>query len=507
MPPRRWNPATSRRSIKIPGTNTSFQVGGFVRLDAIWDIGAGGVGLDTVNAALARGATGVGTNLNQFWTDRLGLFGLTCNDVPFLCTTGDSRANNRFNGGNVRMHGRLSRFWFKSWTPTDYGEIYTHIAADFLNSSEAGGGLLRLRQAYGQFGPITAGFLELNFRPVLAESETLDFGGTVGYAAVRKTQIRYTHRFNANTNIAFSLEDPSDSIGDADQPYSLEMQNAGITSNPRIRQAAQRMPEIVGSFTHRFTNAHIWVAGILRMIEHDTGGEPYSFALSGTHPVITTIDTRASAARRLGWGVAIAGSYDFTPQFSVGAHGFIGKGIGSYVGSQGDNTSVLAGGPQVVTSPLFQNITKAFQASPSAFHDALILGPNNIRTILSYGGFIWGRYQVTDTMRVNVAYGYALQEIEKALPYALGGFVTFPFTSGTITKDQSSRKNYLVGNTHYMYSIHGNFIWSPVPQVDFGIEYVHLFVARFKGEQSIYFLTNDRNALISRLLVAMMYRF
>ena len=69
---------------------------------------------------------------------------------------------------------------------TSQGSI-TLVRFDTPDEALSGGArVLRLRQAYGALGPVTAGFLESLFRPTFAESETLDFGGTVGYAAVRK---------------------------------------------------------------------------------------------------------------------------------------------------------------------------------------------------------------------------------------------------------------------------------------------------------------------------------
>jgi hypothetical protein len=481
-------------SIRIPGTNTSLQVGGFVRLDAIWDASGQGPGLDTTNAALALGGTGLGTYdpaLNAIGAS-VGCAGLGA----FLCQPAASRIDNRFNGGNFRFHARLSRFWLKTWTPTDFGELQTHIATDFLHTTDAQGGILRLRQAFGSLGPVTAGFLESLFRPTFAESETLDFGGTVGYAAVRKAQIRYTHAFSPMTSLALAIEDPGDSIGDADIPFSRELNIAGTS----VRLAAQRMPDLVAAFTHRFTNGQIWVAGMVRLIEHDSGGEPASFI------GLANSDTRASADTKLGWGVAVAGTYDFTPRFSVGAHGFIGRGIGSYVGSQGDNAGASAaflsrvvGGTCGVGIGTAVVCGGSISAPLTAFHDALVIGPNEIRTILSYGGFVWARYQFTDTMRTNVAFGYATQQIENALPRAAGGLITFA--------SKGERKQYLVGNVHYIWSVNANVIWSPVPQVDFGIEYIHLFVNRYHGEHQFYLFANDRNALISRVLGMMMYRF
>ncbi len=468
---------------KIPGTRTSMQIGGFVRFDGIYDFTAGGVGLDTVNAALARSGTGTGS-YSSFFNPFCPVFSPACPPV-------ETAAIGALNGGNFRFHARLSRIWVKTWTPTDWGELHTNIAADFLDTSESASGVFRLRQAYGQLGPVLAGVTESTFRPTFAEAETLDFGGSVGYAAVRKAQIRYTHAFGPDIKASIALEEPFDSIGDADIPYSVELNSLGTAR----RVAAQRMPDIAGSLSYRFPQGQIWIGGVLRLIEQDSGGEPYSFSGS----TIFGDDFRSSADKKLGWGISVAGTYDITPQFTIGGSGFVGRGIGSYVGIQGDQSGgSFAAARNTSTGPV-GNVAGQFITPASAFHDALILGPNEIRTILSYGGFAWARYLITNTVRTNFVFGYANQQIEAALPYAQGGLVQFA--------NGAARKNYLTGNIHYMWSMAANLIWSPVPQVDFGIEYIYLYANRFTGDHPIFFFANNQSSTVNRLLFVAMYRF
>ena len=161
---------------KLPGTNTSMNIGGYAKLDMIYD-------------------------LNNYLGDSLGLTAVALNG-----TTNDRR------NGIFRAHARQSRFWIKTWTPTDWGELATHVEADF----EGGGGNevisnssgLRARHLYGRLGPVLAGQTWTNFMDVSALPETIDFGGPVA-SFIRQAQLRYTHAFGGSgLTLSLAIENP-----------------------------------------------------------------------------------------------------------------------------------------------------------------------------------------------------------------------------------------------------------------------------------------------------------
>ena len=165
------------RSWKLPGTNTSMQIGGYAKLDLIYDF-------------------------NSNMGDLLGLIQIS---VP----EGSAAANRQ---GNFRLHARQSRFWIRTWTPTDWGELETHIQGDFFgtggNQLISNSNSFRLRLAYGRLGPVLAGQTWSNFTALHAHPETLDFSGSTGDLFNRQGQIRYTHSFGGGTALVFSVENP-----------------------------------------------------------------------------------------------------------------------------------------------------------------------------------------------------------------------------------------------------------------------------------------------------------
>jgi hypothetical protein len=249
------------RSWKLPGTATSMQIGGYVKLDAIWDLGpslAGG-SLDTA--------------------------------AVFNAPREGSAADNSFNGGNWRLHARQTRFWIRTWTPTDWGELATHVEGDFFGAANT----IRLRHAYGSLGPVLAGQTDTTWRQLFAEPELIDFAGPVGAPSVvlqRQALIRYHHNFGAGTVLEAALDDPTGDI------------IAGGTA------AAQRLPDIVVALSHNFPGGRFRLAAMLRQIEHDTGA--------------------GSADSALAWGVNGGVVYTVIPALTLGASFYVGEGVGKY---------------------------------------------------------------------------------------------------------------------------------------------------------------------------------
>jgi hypothetical protein len=396
------------RSWKLPGTNTSMNIGGYTKLDVLWDFGGGGPGAGDAAAANAANADG-------------------------------SLADNRFNGGHFRFHARQTRFWIQTWTPTDWGELRTYIETDFFGA----GNTLRLRHAYGTLGPVLAGQTWTTWMPVFAGADTLDFGGPVGQIFVRQAMIRYTHNFGGGTVLELALEDPTGDFLNASACGATACANLAATSAASPFAAAQRVPDGVIALSHSFTGGRVWVGGILREIAADNGGTGGGTTLSQND-------------RAFGWGVAVAGTYQLD-RFSFGGHAWIGHGVGKYLQSA--------------------------NGYPDAVLRVSTTAPNgDLRAVMAYGVTGWVAYKFTDTIRANAAFGWTEQD---ALD-AVGG-----------PNRGASKAALGAGVAHYAYSAHGNVIWSPVPQVNLGIEYMYFFDSRYNGA----------NAYISRLQLSAQYRF
>jgi hypothetical protein len=197
-------------SFKLPGSDTSVQIGGYLKFDAIYD-------------------------RNQDLGDSLYVEGLN---------VGDDR-----NKGSVRFHARESRLFIKTSTPNAYGGLRTHLEGDFFggggNEVTSNSRGFRLRHAYGELGRFLAGQTWSNFMQFVAYPSTVDFDGPVGVPFVRQAQFRYTMPLGQGA-LSFSAENPEatgfagarDSAPDLTARYSLSAGNVGLEAGVLLRRLA-----------------------------------------------------------------------------------------------------------------------------------------------------------------------------------------------------------------------------------------------------------------------------
>ena len=172
----------TRGSFKLPGTDTSVTLGGYVKLDAILSdksAGVGSVGDQQLNASLIPVGPAAGTHKKD----------------------------------QVTIHARQTRLSLATSTPTSYGDMTTYVEGDFFgdlpngNESVSNGNGFRVRHAYGTLGNFTAGQYWTNFFNQDAYAETLDFGGSLGEIFIRQAQVRWTQKF-AGGDWSVSAENP-----------------------------------------------------------------------------------------------------------------------------------------------------------------------------------------------------------------------------------------------------------------------------------------------------------
>jgi len=164
-------------------------------------------------------------------------------------------------------HARQSRFGFKTYTDTSYGELVTRIEGDFFGGGSDGSGQFRLRHAYGEFGPFLIGQTWGLFTPIDSYPNSLDFQGTAGIPFNRPIQARYTHDFGNGFNAIASLErDSADSSGD---------DAFGGSTGARV-------PSLNGAVTYAFGDNFVKLAGIYRQLDGATETvDGYGINLSG----------------------------------------------------------------------------------------------------------------------------------------------------------------------------------------------------------------------------------
>jgi hypothetical protein len=205
-------------SVKIPGTKTSFQIGGYVQLDAIFD------------------------------ADRIG------NKDAFVVSsipTGGEKTG----AGSTNFSIRQTRLFLKTQTPTNnWGDLVTYIEIDFFGTD---GSEPRIRHAYGQVGndnQLLAGQTWSAFQDATVFPSTLDFQGPPGLITNRRPQVRYRRKLNDEWTAVVAVEDPNSEL-------TIPSGFTGEKSGP--------VPDLAGDVRWGPQWGHLQLSGVLRYLQFD----------------------------------------------------------------------------------------------------------------------------------------------------------------------------------------------------------------------------------------------
>jgi len=242
----------------LPGTDTTLRIGGYVKLDAIFN----------------SRSCGANCGGDQLLTPQL---------IPVGPGAGDNER------GQLTVHARQSRVNVRTNTPTTKGPFTTFIEGDFFgaagNETVSNSHGFRLRHAYGTLGDFGAGQTWTNFMNVAWDPETLNFGGTVGEIFVRQPQVRWTRRTGTGA-WSISLENP-------------EAIFAVPGTDKTFRADDDRYPDIVGRVDFSVGNTKLFVAALARNIRIDSAAAP------------AAVDDEWGAGLTIGGLVPTAGRDDF----------------------------------------------------------------------------------------------------------------------------------------------------------------------------------------------------
>ena len=204
-------------SIRLPGTNVSLQVGGFVQLDMLYDF------------------------------DRIGS---RDSFIPRQIPVDNPGA------GETNFSARQTRLFLKTSAPTERGQLVTYVETDFFGSDN--NAELRLRHAYGELGndrKLLAGQTWSAFVDAPAFPSMLDQQGPAGQMLTRRPQLRYTQPLSDDKYTwAASLEDPNPDFANT----------SGIEG-----EGVARFPALVSNVRWKQDWGHLQVAGLLRQLSFD----------------------------------------------------------------------------------------------------------------------------------------------------------------------------------------------------------------------------------------------
>lgn len=224
---------------QLPGTRTWLRLGGYAKLDAMYDSGDAG-------------------DSDQFITSEIPVDG--------------GRDGSRFN-----MHARQTRLTLEGRRETDRGQLRFLVQNDFFGSGGTYG--YRLRHAYGQLGNTYAGFGWSAFMDLDSGPDTLDFAGVPASPSARVASIRQYFPLGRGNQIVLAAEHRSPEI----------------QFNDPAQAARTAAPNLVLAARHEADWGSVQLAGVLRYLAYDSardsgagddsataGGLAFSGAYGGT---------------------------------------------------------------------------------------------------------------------------------------------------------------------------------------------------------------------------------
>jgi porin-like protein/outer membrane DcaP-like protein len=448
------------RSFLIPGTDTSIRLGGYIDLTGLYFLNgasSGSPGRPTSNA-LQNGNLPV-----------LPLNGPIV--VPGLAPQAQAAQHSRGNG--VFMFSpQQSRINIETRTPTGWGESRTFLEFDWSGCNnfscqtlqQAGGDSLlpRLRYAYGTLGGFLAGQAISNFSDADADTESMEFGGSMGSTGgYRVPQVRYT--LTGPWGSAWSVS--------AEQPTSSVLTPAGILSSdsnvgalpggpgaPTIGTICNGVP-CTGAGTGA-TDPGVTFAPVLTAASY--WAQPWGHVdFAALLNPLRYNDGRFVDRTYLGYGGHIAGDVKpgwFGWQKDDILFSFVaGEGIGNYT-SGGEATMI----------PMATNFTVTTACATPQPGCAGGLAASNVIFKPVFGYSANGGYQHwwTPNLRSTIAAGVAHQDIDSQL---IG-------PSQAITQNKE------------LWSAFVNLVWNPVAFVTTGIQYAYgkrIVVSNAKGNENV----------------------
>ena len=194
-------------TFKIPGTDTSIGLGGYVKTEVLFN---------SVSAG----------------RDKFGDQFTVYSQIP----VGDKNAGEH---SQITFNAKESRLWFRSFTPSKWGDINTYLETDFYGDAATYTYTPRLRHAYASMGNFLAGQTWTTFLNVNVLPNTLDAGGSAGAVyGVRQPLVRWTQPFtieNLPMDVQIALEAPRSRIRD----------NANADSDVFSSPNSERYPDLV----------------------------------------------------------------------------------------------------------------------------------------------------------------------------------------------------------------------------------------------------------------------
>jgi len=316
-------------------------------------------------------------------------FGMSASSIPSSTVQGED--------WHTAMTLRDSRLWFKSTTPTKYGDFNTLIETDFWGSSGnetlSNSHNIRLRHAFAEFAGFTIGQTNSTFMHSGTAPDLIIIPVTDVF--VRQPLLRYTQEFGDN-EWQVALEQPETTFSDS--------------TATQITPDDDRLPDLTGQVTWRPEWGQFSISGVLRHLHIDTGDTALGAVPAGV------------SDQAFGGGIFASSRIDLQGANNIRLGYIIGNGLGRYIANNSFNAATVDNAGKIH----LQNSMAAFAAYQhwwsdnwhSSFamthaqvdNDLGILSDTAFKDIQSYHANL--RWAPLENATMGFEYGHARSEKE-----------------------------------------------------------------------------------------------
>jgi hypothetical protein len=210
--------------IQIPGTQTLIRLGGYAKLDTIYDVDSMG-------------------STDAFVTS----------SIPVPAPHADT--------GNFTMQARQTRLSMEIRRPTMFDEsMRFYFETDFYGGGNGNYGF-RLRQAYGQLGNTYAGFGWSSFVDLDALPDTLDFEGPPGAIAPRQAGVHQFIRLGEHSSLTIAAEEPTSQVSPP-----LPGVSPDVIVNSTNVHGTEHVPDLILAARTEQDWGHLQLGGVARQL-------------------------------------------------------------------------------------------------------------------------------------------------------------------------------------------------------------------------------------------------
>jgi hypothetical protein len=218
--------------------------------------------------------------------------------------------------GQSSISVKQSLVGVKGTMPTGDGSTPLRFKIDFDLfgvGEDAGQTTIRLRQAYGEWGPILAGKVDSLFMDGDVFPNTIDFWGPAGMVFYRNVQFRWTPWKSDRGHFAIAVERPSNDI----DPGNIRL--VGGLEDLQV-QNDEELPDLTAQARFGGDWGHVQLGGILRKVGYE---------------LRLTDDEEWTDGSETGWGVNLATAIHTFGQDRLLLQVVYGEGIASYMNDGG----------------------------------------------------------------------------------------------------------------------------------------------------------------------------